>query len=452
MKFRRHLLLFLLVLSAAGQRAGALSFSINTITNVGPGPTYVAVADVNGDGKPDLICANYNGGAGNTLTVLTNNGSGVFGSNATYTVGSGVGVVVAADLNGDGKPDLVCNGNITIGSSTLSVLTVLTNDGTGLFVTNDVTLVTDSTAAGIVAADVNGDGRLDLISANLSANTLDIFTNSAIGLRPDIRLAAPGGPIWVVAADINGDGKIDLISANYNASAASSVTVWTNNGLGGFVVSATAAGGTNPRRVTVADLNGDGKPDLIVANYNTQLLTLLTNNGSGGFSLSATIIVGTGGAGDVVMADVTGDGRPDLISANSGANTLVVFTNDSSSLAFGYNTTLTLSVATCQPFCVTAADLNGDGKLDLVAANYNNSTLSVLLNTTVFPAPKLRLTQAGGKAVVSWPAWNGGFALQTNGNLAANAWNTYGGPLGYDGLKNNVTNTPVKNLFFRLVH
>jgi len=444
MNTRRHLFLILLVLTAVCQRVEALNFSVNTITNVGPGPAYVAVADVNNDGKPDLISVNHDVTAGNTLTVLTNNGSGVFGSNATLTVGSGVSVVVAADLNGDGKPDLVANNSD-------NVLTVLTNDGSGLFL-NSATVTTGpagSLTFDVVAVDVNGDGRLDLVCANYLTDTLAVFTNSATGIHfySALVLAAGSRPIWVAAADMNGDGKPDLITANYNAN---SVTVCTNNGSGVFSVKGTVVAGPNPRRVTVADLNGDGKPDLVVANAFIHQLTLLTNNGSGSLGAYASAGVDLGGAGDVVMADVNGDGRPDLISANSTNNTLTVITNSSTSPAFAYNATLTLSAAVCQPFSVAAADLNGDGKLDLVTANYGNNTLSVLLNTNVFPSPKVAITQSGSNVIVSWAAWSGGFILQTNGNLAANSWNTYGGAVTYDGLKNTVTNPIVKNLFFRL--
>ena len=87
-------------------------------------------ADVNGDGKLDLISANVND---NTLTVLTNNGSGVFGSNATLTVGSYPNCVVAADVNGDGKSDLI---SANSGGGTGNTLTVLTNNGSGIFGSN----------------------------------------------------------------------------------------------------------------------------------------------------------------------------------------------------------------------------------------------------------------------------------------------------------------------------
>ena len=120
------------------------------------GPDCVAAADVNGDGRLDLISANYGfrwanpgepGGWNNTLTVLTNNGSGGFGSNATLTVGFGPSAVVAADVNGDGKPDLIS------ANETDNTLTVLTNDGSGLVSAASATLAVGSRPRGL-----GGDG------------------------------------------------------------------------------------------------------------------------------------------------------------------------------------------------------------------------------------------------------------------------------------------------------
>ena len=186
--------------------AQGLTFTTNTY-NVGSVPSWVVAADVNGDGKLDLICANSGGGNGNTLTVLTNNGSGGFGSNATLNVGSDPYCVVAADVNGDGKPDLISAND---GDNTL---TVLTNNGSGGFGSN-ATLNVGSQPDCVVAADVNGDGKLDLISANVDANTLTVLTNNGSGgFGSNATLTVGSYPVFVVAADINGDGKLDLISS-----------------------------------------------------------------------------------------------------------------------------------------------------------------------------------------------------------------------------------------------
>ncbi len=184
-----------------------------------------------------------------------------------------------------------------------------------------------SSPQSVVAADVNGDGRLDLISANSSANTLTVLTNNGSG--GFVFASSPGvgsGPFSVTAADVNGDGKPDLISANTGAN---TLTVLTNNGSGGFVLASSPGVGSAPYSVTAADVNGDGKPDLISGNYDDNALSVLTNNGSGGFVFASSREVGINPA-SVTAADVNGDGKVDLISANSGfgaGNTLTVLFN-----------------------------------------------------------------------------------------------------------------------------
>jgi hypothetical protein len=284
---------------------------------VGLDPTSVTSADVNNDGWPDLISANS---TASTLTVLTNNGSGGFALASSPSVGDGPQSVTSADVNGDGWPDLI---SANRGANTL---TVLTNNGSGGFV------VAASPGVGILpqsvtSADVNGDGRPDLISANYADNTLTVLTNNGRGGFALASSPATGTfPVSVTAADVNGDGSPDLISAN---SRANTLTVLTNNGSGGFVLAARPRVGNLPYSVTSADVNGDGKPDLISANYGGgfgSTLTVLTNNKSGGFDVASSPSVGLGPI-SITAADVNGDGRPDLISADTSADTLTVLFN-----------------------------------------------------------------------------------------------------------------------------
>ena len=201
--------------------------------------------------------------------------------------------------------------------------------------------------------------------------------------------SSPGvgnGPESVAAADVNGDGKIGLISANVGGS---SLTVLTNNGGGGFGLAGTYPVGNAPHSVAAADVNGDGKIDLISANAGGNSLTVLTNNGSGGFRLAGTYSVGTYSVGNnpcsVAAADVNGDGKIDLISANAGGNSLTVLTNDGGG---GFALADTYSVGP-YPFSVAAADVNGDGKIDLISANLSGNSLTVLTNATSFPSSSL---------------------------------------------------------------
>jgi hypothetical protein len=291
-------------------------FTVASSPVVGSQPQSVVAADVNGDGRLELITANA---GSTTLTVLTNNGSGVFGSNATLDVNSTPQCVVAADVNGDGKPDLIC-----VSSSGARFMTVFTNNGSGVFGLSSTPANGNARAFSVVAADVNGDGRVDLITANFTTNTLTVFTNNGNGaFGANATYTVGSQPRSVVAADVNGDGKLDLISANAGSG---TLTVLTNNGSGVFGSNGTYTVGSQPRSVAAADVNGDGKVDLICANAGSGTLTVLTNNGVGGFGFNATYAVGSAPY-SVVAADVNGDGPVDLISANEGGGTLTVLTN-----------------------------------------------------------------------------------------------------------------------------
>jgi len=337
-------------------------FVLASSLGVGNFPTWVISADVNGDGRVDLISVNtYPAG----LSVLTNNGSGGLVLASSPAVGSQPSCVVAADVNGDGKLDLITANS---GDNTLSVLT---NNGSGGFVLA-ATLAVGAMPYSVTAADASGDGKVDLISANAGDNTLSVLTNNGSGgfvLAATLALGA--SPYSVTAADVNGDGKVDLISANGGTN---TLSVLTNNG-GGFTLAATLKVGSAPRCVTAADINEDGKVDLMSANLGANTLSVLTNNGSGGFTLAATLIVGSG-PHCVTAADVNGDGKVDLISANETASTLSVLTNNGS----GKFVLASSPAVGSYPFSVIAADVNGDGGLDLISANRADNTLSVLFN------------------------------------------------------------------------
>ena len=369
-------------MNLAVNSAGAISWSTNhsfvlaSSPSVGKRPISVTTADVNGDGKVDLICANS---TDNTLSVLTNNGSGSFGSNATLNVGFAPTCVIAVDVNNDGKVDLVCANS---GSATISVLT---NKGNGSFATSGTygAGMPNSGPYSVVAADVNGDGSVDLISANWGTNnTLTILTNNGNGgFGYNATLGTLDSPKSVAAGDFNADGKIDLVCANtgYGGSASSSLTVFTNDGSGNFSVSSKPSLlQYSPVSVTVADVNGDGKLDLISANsFNSQnTLTVLTNNGNGGFVLASTLVV-SAGVNTVIATDINGDGKLDLICANASDNTLSLWLNVSGG-NFIFSSTLSVGRA---PQSVVATDVNGDGQMDLISANGNDNTLSILTNS-----------------------------------------------------------------------
>jgi hypothetical protein len=433
-----RVLMTLPLFSALHYAAAQVPFTLSSSPSIGSFVRSVTAADVNNDGKPDLISVR---GSASTLVIYTNSGDGIFVSNTAYSVGTFPYQVISADVNNDGWPDLITANN------TGKSLTVLTNDGTGGFApASTLPLGTPSAPHSVAAADFNGDGRLDLVCANSQSASFTVWTNSGGGgnfvSNATFTVGTPQQtvPQWVTTADVNGDGKPDIIGGSTGSG--SYLNVWTNDGAGGFASAPVPFISSGISCIVAVDVNGDGKPDLVL---NTGQVTVLTNNGSGGFALSGTYPVGTTPYA-VVAADVNGDGMTDLISCNQGNNTLTVLTNNSSGI-FGFNATLNVGGG---PESLTAADVNGDGRVDLISGNWNDGTLTVLTNAATF-LPRLTLTRPGNSVIVSWPAIWANWTLQQNTNLQPDNWSSFTGTIGNDGTTKRATNSsPAGNRFFRL--
>lgn len=351
--------------------------------------------------------------------------------------------MIAADVNGDGKVDLIS------ANSEDDTLTVLTNDCSGGFEVASTPSVGSHPFA-LVAADIYGNGIPVLIDADERDNTLTVLTNTGGGIFvSNMSYAVGSEPRSVAVADVNNDGKLDLICANYGDG---SLTVFTNNGSGGFVLASTISVGSGPYSVVAADVNGDGKVDLVSANSGDDTLTVLTNSGGGKFVLSSVVDLDTANVPtpttpqSVFAAGVNGDGKVDLITANSGDDTLSVLTNNGSG-GFMLDTNVDIS-ADGTPFSVIAADVSGDGALDLIRAD-NNGFVSVL-----FSVPTIRTNPVSGGIVLAWPTNNtDGFVLQQNSNLATTNWvnvtNAQTTVIGQNEVVDSLRNT---NRFYRLRH
>jgi hypothetical protein len=422
--------------------AGAQSFALASANGVGNLPSSVTTADVNGDGKPDLISANS---GDTTLSVLTNDGTGNFTLASSPNAGTGNNpiCVTTADVNGDGKPDLICaNNNYFPGT-----LTVFTNDGSGGFVIAS-SLNVGNGPCSVTAANINGDNKPDLICANAGDGTLTVLTNDGGGGFPHADTYGTGSgsgsyPQSVTTADANGDNKLDLICANAEDA---TLSVLTNKGNGTFATAGNfpTGGDSFPQSVVAADVNGDGKVDLISANsdYNGTL-SVLTNKGNGIFVFASSPNVGGFNTYpySVAAADVNGDGKVDLISANAGSGTLSVLANDGT----GNFTLAALPTAGNNPESVIAVDVNGDGRLDLASANQSDNQVAVLFN-----GPVLDIKRADSSVVVSWLSIWTGWTLQQNPDLTTANWSASDG-VSNDGTNKSLTITePMGNLFFRL--
>ena len=325
----------------------------------------VISADVNGDGKPDLIADNF---YSNTVSVLKNNGDGTFAPKVDYATGVAPISVTSADVNGDGKTDLIVANNA---SNTVSVLK---NNGDSTF-TPKVDYATGSAPHSVTSADVNGDGKSDLIVTNWNSNTISVLKNNGDGTFAErVDYATGSVPSTVTSADVNGDGKSDLIVANYGSN---TLSVLDNNGDGTFASKVDYATGLCPISVTSADVNGDGKSDLIVTNGNSSTVSVLMNKGDGVFTARVDYTTGFGPS-LVTSVDVNGDGKLDLIVANQFSDTVSVLANKGDG-TFALKVDYTTG---SHPNSVTSADVNGDAKPDLIVANLFSYPVSVLLNTS----------------------------------------------------------------------
>ena len=373
-----------------------LSFAAYQTFTVGYSPYSLTTADINGDGKPDLIAANY---ASSTVSVLLNTTptgatSASFSTQQTFAVGTEPISVAVADINGDGKPDLVvANEYSSTGTYTVSVLLNTTPTGaTSASFSTQQTFIVGNTPRSVTTADVNGDGKPDIIVVNNFDKTVSVLLNttptgsSTASFATEQTFAAGNGPVSVTAVDINGDGKPDLVVTNANdATVSILLNTTTSSSTTSFATQQTFPVGKGADSVTTADINGDGKPDLVVTNLSDVTFSVLLNAttaGSSTCSFTAQTFLGAGSPVAVTAADIDGDGRPDVLVANNNSGTVLVCNNITSkgSMTASLGTPQLFTVGN-SPESIVSADINGDGKPDVTTVN-DNGTISVLLNTT----------------------------------------------------------------------
>jgi hypothetical protein len=291
------------------------SFRAGSAVNLGPSDSSaIKIADLNGDGKADLVVTNlfYNGTEGGVI-VLLGNGDGTFEPPVEYDSGGlEARNVAVADVNGDGHLDLIV---INCGSSgsnpcwTTGSLGVLLGNGDGTFQPAAAYGTGGGDGAGIAIADVNNDGKPDLVASNALGSVAVLLGNGDGTFQPPAVYAATGDPWNVAIADLNADGKFDVV--------ATGVTLLLGEGNGNFMapINYPSVGGYN---LAITDVNGDGKPDLLVTqlNGNPEGMSVMLGNGDGTFQSALPFATGGVDAWDVVVADLNGDGRMDAVVAS----------------------------------------------------------------------------------------------------------------------------------------
>jgi hypothetical protein len=315
---------------------------------VGDSPTSVAAGDFNGDSKLDLVTANS---GSHDLSVLMGNGAGGFAA-ATSVPSSGARSVAVGDFNGDGKLDLGVSGRTSeyippwgwcgyygcyggggyfMNYSRVSVLLGTGDGGFG----NESSYSTgtyyftyegpDESSLPIAIADFNADGKADVVAGG-DYNLFNVLLGNGNGTLQSPRQLGIGGPT-IAIADFNVDGKLDLASYAYS----SYVQVSLGDGQGAFGNPATFQAVTSPFSVTAADVNVDGRPDLVVVSSQTSDVSVLLGKSGAGLQFTPPILAGTGVNSIAVLSkDFSGDGRPDVAAVDPGADAVSILLNDGS--------------------------------------------------------------------------------------------------------------------------
>lgn len=362
----------------------------------------VAVTDVNRDGKPDVIvaegCGSVSGTcpATGTVSVLLGNGDGTLQPAQNADTGGLALFMTVADVNRDGKPDVIV-ANMNGGSNGQGSVGVLLGNGDGTF--QPVQLYSSGGAANfVVVADVNRDSKPDILVSNGISATIGVLIGNGRGaFSTALTYPVIVGASAIIPADLNNDGKIDLVLNGGGAFDGGIFGTVIGNGDGTFQApNVYPSGGAYNNMPVIADLNRDHKLDVVVpnlgtcpglSNVNEGCVAVFLGNGDG--TLQPPVIYDTGGslAMSVVAKDLNGDGMIDLAavhicSDNCSKPSVIGVLQGNGDGTFG--PAQTYATGSTQSAWLAAGDLNHDRKPDLLVESSNviSGTISVLLNTT----------------------------------------------------------------------
>ena len=357
--------------------AKSLAFSAAVDYPTGGGAFAVAIGDLSEDGKPDLVLLDNAAGA----RVMLNNGDGTFGGPADKSLGSTPIALTLGDVNGDGRLDIV-------GITQLGVVVVL-NQGNGAL-GPPINYVVGSGSVALALGDLDGDGKLDIVvadqgsSGGTAAGDVGVLLNTGSGTFVATNYPASRLPAAIAIGDLDNDCFPDVVVAGPDG-----VSVLRNHsfvgGFGGLDAPASFANGTSGTSVVVRDLNGDGMLDLVEgtdAVDNDGRTYVLLNRGNALFNApiayalnptTTTMPLSAAGGRGVALADMNGDGRPDLLDLGSCCGVGIFLNHGDGTFAAAVN------FATApQPFFIATGDLNGDHQDDVAVVSSNGGTTSRL--------------------------------------------------------------------------
>ncbi len=400
---------------------------------VGNGPYATTIADFDGDGIPDVAEVDIDGG---DVSTLFGNGDGTFRPGATYSTGFIPEHVVAGDLNGDGRPELVVSNTGTNAPPEPGSVAVLLNHGDGTFAAATQYLQ-NGDIADVALGDFDHDGHLDIVVGNYGTASLDVLPNNGDGTfgAPIVTpIGVSGGPAHMNVVDVNDDGWPDVVSvvsldsgqtmfgaaggtftagptfepfgssytgmrvADLNGDGILDVVVCDDSGLigvslgtggGNFELADWAPIGLDLRALDVADFDGDGVADVVFSGYAMEgdpglnYVDVLKYETAMTYQTLGTYVAALNPNG-LHVADLDGNGTPDIVVATNGH-----LIDETTSIGGGVGVYLSMGAAgfidapvyaaDVYPWAIAVGDINGDGKADMAAVNHDSNDVSVLL-------------------------------------------------------------------------